>query len=107
MLEEAASRDSRVRVLSQFNCGAGSARNRGIELARGKRIIFIDPDDKFATDHVFSDLIDAMDKSELFICGGSLSLLKPSGKTKSEFSFDESFYHVFERARSASRGDLD
>lgn len=94
LLEEAASRDSRVRVLSQFNCGAGSARNRGIELARGKRLIFIDPDDIFATDHVFDDLIDAMDKSGALICGGSLSLLKPSGKIKSEFSFDESFYDV-------------
>lgn len=94
LLEEVASRDSRVRVLSQFNCGAGSARNRGIELARGKRLIFIDPDDKFATDHVFIDLLDAMDRSGALICGGSLSLLKPSGKIKSEFSFDESFYHV-------------
>lgn len=94
LLEEVASRDSRVRVFSQFNCGAGSARNRGIELARGKRIIFIDPDDIFATDHVFSELIDAMDRSGALICGGSLSLLKPSGKIKSEFSFDESFYHV-------------
>ena len=94
LLEEVASRDSRVRVLSQFNCGAGSARNRGIELARGKRIIFIDPDDIFATDHVFFELIDAMDRSGALICGGSLSLLKPSGKIKSEFSFDESFYHV-------------
>lgn len=94
LLEEVASRDSRVCVLSQFNCGAGSARNRGIELARGKRLIFIDPDDIFATDHVFSDLIDAMNKSGALICGGSLSLLKPSGKIKSEFSFDESFYHV-------------
>lgn len=94
LLEEIASRDSRINVLSQFNCGAGSARNRAIELARGKRLIFIDPDDKFATDHVFSDLIDAMDKSGALICGGSLSLLKPSGKIKSEFSFDESFYHV-------------
>lgn len=94
LLEEIASRDSRIHVLSQFNCGAGSARNRAIELARGKRLIFIDPDDKFATDHVFSDLIDAMDKSGALICGGSLSLLKPSGKIKSEFSFDESFYHV-------------
>lgn len=94
LLEEVASRDSRVRVLSQFNCGAGSARNRGIELARGKRLIFIDPDDKFATDHVFIDLLDAMDRSGALICGGSLSLLTPSGKIKSEFSFDESFYHV-------------
>ena len=94
LLEEFASRDPRVRVLSQFNCGAGSARNRAIELASGKRLIFIDPDDRFATNHVFSDLIGAMDKSGALICGGSLSLQKPSGKIKSDFSFDESFYHI-------------
>lgn len=94
ILENAARRDSRVRVISQFNCGAGAARNRGIEAARGKRLIFIDPDDRFATDHVFADLLEAMDRSGASICGGSLSLLKPSGKIKSDFGFLETFYHI-------------
>lgn len=94
LLEAAAARDGRVRVVSQFNCGAGAARNRGIELARGKRLIFIDPDDRFATNHVFADLMEAMDRTGALLCGGSLSLLKPSGKIKSDFSFGESFYHV-------------
>jgi glycosyltransferase involved in cell wall biosynthesis len=94
ILESTAKHDGRVRVVSQFNCGAGAARNRGIGLARGKRVIFIDPDDRFATDHVFADLVEAMDRNGAAMCGGSLSLLKPSGKIKSNFSFDESFYHV-------------
>lgn len=94
LLEAAAARDSRVCVVSQFNCGAGAARNRGIELARGSRLIFIDPDDRFATNHVFADLMDAMNRTGSAMCGGSLSLLKPSGKIKSDFSFGESFYHV-------------
>lgn len=94
LLEAASARDGRVRVVSQFNCGAGAARNRGIELARGKRLIFIDPDDRFATNHAFADLVEAMDRSGALLCGGSLSLLKPSGKIKSSFSFGESFYRV-------------
>ena len=94
LLEAATARDDRARVVSQFNCGAGAARNRGIELARGKRLIFIDPDDRFATNHVFADLMEAMDRTGTLLCGGSLSLLKPSGKIKSNFSFGESFYHV-------------
>ena len=94
LLEAAAARDGRVRVVSQFNCGAGAARNRGIELARGKRLIFIDPDDRFATNHVFADLMEAMNRTGALMCGGSLALLKPSGKIKSNFSFGESFYHV-------------
>lgn len=48
LLENAARHDSRLRVLSQFNCGAGAARNRGMSVARGERYIFIDPDDKYA-----------------------------------------------------------
>lgn len=95
LLEEAATKDRRIRVVSQFNCGAGTARNRGIELAKGKRLIFIDSDDQFATDHVFADLVEAMNRTGAEICGGSLSLIEPSGKIQPNLLFRCSFNTVY------------
>ena len=45
ILNEYAARDERFVVLSQENQGQGVARNKGVELARGEYIQFIDPDD--------------------------------------------------------------
>ena len=42
--------DSRFRVYSQSNSGASVARNRGVELARGQYIAFIDSDDWVESD---------------------------------------------------------
>lgn len=45
ILNEYAQKDDRFVVLSQENQGQGVARNNGIELAKGKYIQFVDPDD--------------------------------------------------------------
>ncbi len=50
ILEEYAEKDSRFIVVSQENQGAGTARNRGIELAKGEYLAFVDPDDYIETD---------------------------------------------------------
>lgn len=41
-------RDSRIVVLSQENCGQSVARNKGLAVARGKYIQFVDSDDELA-----------------------------------------------------------
>ena len=43
--DEYAKRDSRIRVVHKINGGLSSARNAGIDIARGKLIAFIDGDD--------------------------------------------------------------
>ena len=50
ILRRYASQDARVIVVEQKNMYAGVARNRGMELAKGKYLIFLDADDFFHPD---------------------------------------------------------
>ncbi len=45
VLQELAAADGRIRVESHANCGVASTRNRGLALARGKYVTFLDQDD--------------------------------------------------------------
>ena len=47
ILERYAAQDTRIRILSQENQSAAVARNNGMALARGKYLMFLDPDDFF------------------------------------------------------------
>lgn len=46
--------DERIKVIHKKNGGLSSARNAGIEAARGKYIVFVDPDDKIAENYFIS-----------------------------------------------------
>ncbi|HIU68568.1 MAG TPA: glycosyltransferase family 2 protein [Candidatus Scubalenecus merdavium] len=45
ILHEFSEKDSRVRVIHQDNAGVSSARNTGVDFARGMYIVFVDADD--------------------------------------------------------------
>ena len=50
ILEEYAKKDARFQIIRQKNAGPGAARNRGMEQAAGKYLIFLDSDDWFEPD---------------------------------------------------------
>ncbi|MCD8142272.1 MAG: glycosyltransferase [Clostridiales bacterium] len=50
ILREYQKHDSRVIVLTQANAGAGAARNKGMKIARGEYLSFLDADDFFEYD---------------------------------------------------------
>jgi len=49
ILREYAAKDARLRLIDQVNTGPSAARNRGLDLARGEYIQFVDADDRVDT----------------------------------------------------------
>lgn len=65
--EEYQSRDKRIRVIDKENGGVSSARNAGIEVAKGKYIGFVDPDD-WIDSNMFENLYFKAETTSSDIC---------------------------------------
>jgi glycosyltransferase involved in cell wall biosynthesis len=52
IVDELALKDSRVIAIHQNNKGVSAARNRGMDMANGEFIVFVDSDDWISSDHV-------------------------------------------------------
>lgn len=64
-------KDSRVRVIHKENGGLSSARNAGMDAAKGEYISFIDSDDWIETDS-YEHLLGLMEKYQVkLVCGGN------------------------------------
>lgn len=72
MLQNFQENDARLKVIQQENQGAGIARNTGMEVARGKYILFLDSDDYFSP-NLLEILVDKAEQSgaDVTICRAS------------------------------------
>ena len=68
MCDEWAKKDNRIRVIHKENGGPGSARNAGMDAAKGELLAFVDSDDTIAPDHL-ERLHTALGDCDLAICG--------------------------------------
>ncbi len=91
ILAEYAARDSRIRVLSQENYGQGAARNRGLEVAQGEYIYFVDADDELAHPDAVERVVGTMESL-------SLDLALFDADTR----FDDDYGHLDRLIRSGS-----
>ena len=72
-------KDDRIRVFHQANGGVSSARNLGLNHARGKYISFVDGDDLIESD-LYERLIDSLVQSNADIACCQLDRITPEGK---------------------------
>lgn len=66
--DEMAAKDSRIRVIHKPNGGVSSARNAGIDAARGEYLTFVDADDWVEPEYL-QILLQGMSKAEMAVCG--------------------------------------
>ncbi len=69
-----------VIVLHQDNQGAGAARNKGMEHARGGYVCFMDADDYYAQERALECLYVNAEKNDASVCGGNLKVCYENGK---------------------------
>lgn len=82
ILKEYKNRDSRIILLNQENSGQSVARNRGIEIAKGEYLGFVDPDDWIDLDY-YEKLYNAASTNDTDIAVGGI--IRVTGIRKKKF----------------------
>jgi glycosyltransferase involved in cell wall biosynthesis len=79
--------DDRIIVIHQENSGVSAARNKGIEVARGKYIYFVDSDD-YIQQNMYEKLVAAINDSDTdVVCCGYNENKKPYALCNEDFIF--------------------
>lgn len=88
LLQKLIEQDKRIRLFFQKHQGAGSARNMGIQEAKGEYVIFLDADDFYLDESALQSMYDACINSGTAVCGSRRKNLQ-DGELK------ESSYRAF------------
>lgn len=72
--------DKRINIITKANGGISSARNKGIEIARGKYICFVDSDDFIGTSSALEEMYDIALQDDSDIVVGNSIRCYPSGR---------------------------
>ncbi len=99
ILESYQKKDSRVKVINKENGGLPSARNAGLDAAKGKYVGFVDSDD-YVEINMFEKMVAAAEKddSDIVVCGANIF---PESEEISKWLRDclsprESYYEEFD-----------
>ena len=95
-----AQKDSRVKVISQFNQGAAAARNKGLKNVTGEYVSFIDADD-YISQGLYSSFVQAIehDRVDIFMFNGLVN-------KKNNFFTEKNFYHPVSEYQNVTYRDF-
>lgn len=86
ILEEYSQRDERLIVFHQNNLGAGSARNKCLEVVKGEYVCFLDADDKYYSKNALEILYKKSVENQALASCGFMKMLK-NGKVTDWYYF--------------------
>lgn len=92
--DEFASNDIRIKVIHKSNTGVSDSRNKALEIANGKYVIFLDADDYWYDTTVLETFVETAEKYDLDIVRGEYKAV------------DEDGYDLFERPLSIRKQQL-
>jgi len=84
IIEKYKKKDSRIVLLNQENSGSGIARNKGINIAKGEYIAFLDPDDKLYSNESLADLYFNAVSENTDMAGGNFEFICDNYETISK-----------------------
>lgn len=82
IIDEYAQKDSRIVVIHQENKGVSEARNAGLQIAKGKYIGFIDPDD-WVEPSMYAYLLSSIQEADLAAC--NINVVSRNGISHSRY----------------------
>lgn len=96
ILEYFVKKDSRIKLIkNQTNCGQGYSRNKGLEIANGKYVMFLDSDDWYSLD-TLETLIKELEKNNLeVLMFKNIVYYEESGEFGMEKYYDMKFMDNF------------
>lgn len=97
---------SNIYLIEQSNCGVSSARNRGIEKASGKYLMFIDPDD-YVDKNCLRRILDRAEKLSAQVYFLGFTFLKEDNTIKDKLLYEKFSGQVYPGVRSYFISRLD
>lgn len=97
ILEEYSEKYDFIKVYSQKNQGSGIARNKGIELAEGKYLAFLDADDIFIDKNALENMYYVAVETDANMVGANLKRIDKNGKIEENYDFNNTPFTYFSK----------